>query len=79
VFFVAFFVRHFQLVGISNADGANLKTERIDMLKNKNDEVNFENIMTSELYKVTLDGTATLFKSRYVCGEASRLMAITLC
>jgi hypothetical protein len=24
-----------------------------DMLKNKNDEVNFENIMTSELYKVT--------------------------
>jgi hypothetical protein len=32
------------------------------MLKNKNDEVNFENIMTSELYKVTLDGTATLFK-----------------
>lgn len=33
-----------------------------DMLKNKNDETNFENIMTSELYKVNINGTATLFK-----------------
>ncbi|WP_166921752.1 alpha/beta hydrolase family protein [Flavobacterium poyangense] len=33
-----------------------------DMLKNKNDEANFENVITSELYKVTLNGTATLFK-----------------
>jgi hypothetical protein len=48
----------------------NLKTERIDMLKNKNDEVNFENIMTSELYKVTLDGTATLFKKNICMRES---------
>ncbi len=34
-----------------------------DMLKNKNDEINFENIITSELYKVTLDGKATLYKN----------------
>ncbi|OXA71520.1 S9 family peptidase [Flavobacterium aquidurense] len=33
-----------------------------DMLKNQNDEINFENIITSELYKVKLNGTATLFK-----------------
>jgi hypothetical protein len=44
----------------------NLKTES-NMLKNKNDEVNFENIMTSELYKVTLDG---FFQNRYVCRES---------
>ena len=49
---------------ISNADGAKSQNRTYpDMLKNKNDEVNFENIMTSELYKVTLDGTATLFKN----------------
>lgn len=48
---------------ISNADGAKSQNRTYpDMLKNKNDEVNFENIMTSELYKVTLDGSATLFK-----------------
>ena len=48
---------------ISNADGAKSQNRTYpDMLKNKNDELNFENIMTSELYKVTLDGTATLFK-----------------
>jgi hypothetical protein len=64
---------------ISNADGAKSQKQNVSRhVENKNDEVNFEN-MTSELYKVTLDGTATLFKSRYVCGKASRLMAITLC
>ena len=48
---------------ISNADGTKSQNRTYpDMLKNKNDEINFENIMTSELYKVTLDGTATLFK-----------------
>lgn len=48
---------------ISNADGAKSQNRTYpDMLKNKNDETNFENIITSELYKVNLNGTATLFK-----------------
>lgn len=48
---------------ISNADGAKSQNRTYpDMLKNKNDETNFENIVTSELYKVNLNGTATLFK-----------------
>ncbi|CAH0334975.1 hypothetical protein FVB9288_00593 [Flavobacterium sp. CECT 9288] len=48
---------------ISNADGSKSQNRTYpDMLKNANDEINFENIMTSELYKVSLDGTATLFK-----------------
>jgi dipeptidyl aminopeptidase/acylaminoacyl peptidase len=34
-----------------------------DLLKNKTDEANFENIMTSELYTVRLDGSTALFKS----------------
>jgi hypothetical protein len=35
---------------ISNADGAKSQNRTYpDMLKNKNDEVNFENIMTSEI------------------------------
>ena len=49
---------------ISNADGVKSQNRTYpDMLKNKNDEINFENVMTSELYKVNLDGTATLFKN----------------
>jgi dipeptidyl aminopeptidase/acylaminoacyl peptidase len=49
---------------ISNADGAKSQNRTYpDMLKNKNDEINFENIITSELYKVNLNGTATLFKN----------------
>ncbi|MBB1193336.1 S9 family peptidase [Flavobacterium sp. SOK18b] len=48
---------------ISNADGSKSQNRTYpDMLKNANDEINFENIMTSELYKINLDGTATLFK-----------------
>ncbi|MES2576328.1 MAG: prolyl oligopeptidase family serine peptidase [Bacteroidota bacterium] len=49
---------------ISNADGAKSQNRTYpDMLKNKNDEINFENIITSELYKINLNGTATLFKN----------------
>lgn len=33
-----------------------------DLLKNKTDEANFENLMSSEYYKVSLDGSAVLFK-----------------
>ncbi|MBC8757508.1 S9 family peptidase [Kordia sp. YSTF-M3] len=35
-----------------------------DLLKNKNDEFNFEQLATSELHKVSLDGTSTLWKSK---------------
>jgi dipeptidyl aminopeptidase/acylaminoacyl peptidase len=34
-----------------------------DLLKNKTDETNFENLVTSELYKITLSGNATLYKA----------------
>ncbi len=48
---------------ISSTSGAKSQNRTYpDMLKNQNDEINFENIITSELYKVNLDGTATLFK-----------------
>ena len=48
---------------ISNTSGSKSQNRTYpDMLKNQNDEINFENIITSELYKVTLNGTATLFK-----------------
>ena len=49
---------------ISNSEGAKSQNRTYaDMLKNKTDERNFENIITSELYKIKLDGTATLFKT----------------
>jgi hypothetical protein len=51
---------------ISNADGAKSQNRTYPDMKNKNDEVNFEN-HDSELYKVTLDGTATLFKKKQIC------------
>ncbi|PTX59019.1 dipeptidyl aminopeptidase/acylaminoacyl peptidase [Kordia periserrulae] len=35
-----------------------------DLLKNKNDEFNFEQLATAELYKVSLDGTTTLWKEK---------------
>ncbi|KAF2514169.1 S9 family peptidase [Flavobacterium foetidum] len=48
---------------ISNASGEKSQNRTYpDMLKNKNDEINFENIITSELYKVSLNGNAVLFK-----------------
>jgi dipeptidyl aminopeptidase/acylaminoacyl peptidase len=49
---------------ISNADGTKSQNRTYqDLLKNKADEENFENIVTSELYKVDLAGNKTLFKS----------------
>ena len=35
-----------------------------DLLKNKTDEANFEMLMTSEIYKINLDGTKTIWKER---------------
>lgn len=49
---------------VSVSDGAKSQNRTYpDLLKNKIDEANFENLITSELYKVTLSGTATLFKN----------------
>jgi dipeptidyl aminopeptidase/acylaminoacyl peptidase len=49
---------------ISNADGSVSQNRTYpDLLKNRTDETNFQNIITSELYKVGLDGTTTLFKT----------------
>ncbi|MEM6720120.1 MAG: prolyl oligopeptidase family serine peptidase [Bacteroidota bacterium] len=35
-----------------------------DLLKNKNDEFNFEQLATSELHKVNLDGTSSVWKAK---------------
>lgn len=48
---------------ISNSDGQVSQNRTYqDLLKNPIDEQNFENIVTSELYKVDLNGKETLFK-----------------
>jgi dipeptidyl aminopeptidase/acylaminoacyl peptidase len=49
---------------ISNSEGKVSQNRTYpDMLKNKTDETNFENLVTSELYKVSITGVATLNKS----------------
>ncbi len=50
---------------ISNSDGSKAQNRTYaDMLKNKTDEFNFETLVTSELYKIDLNGHAELFKER---------------
>jgi len=57
---------------ISTADGSKSQNRTYqDLLKNKSDETNFETIVASELYKVNLTGTATLFKSADLYVEES--------
>ena len=47
---------------ISTADGSKSQNRTYqDLLKNKTDETNFESLVHSELYKVNLNGTKTLF------------------
>lgn len=50
---------------VSVSDGA-VSSNRTyqDLLKNKTDEYNFEQIINTELYKVNLDGTIKLWKSK---------------
>lgn len=49
---------------VSNAAGTKSQNRTYpDMLKNKSDETNFENIITSELHTYSLNGTAALFKA----------------
>jgi len=48
---------------ISNADGSVSQNRTYpDLLKNRNDEINFENIASSELHKVNINGSSTLWK-----------------
>ncbi|GAB3719236.1 prolyl oligopeptidase family serine peptidase [Flavobacterium koreense] len=48
---------------VSVSDGAKSQNRTYqDLLKNKNDEANFDALVTSELYKVTISGASTLFK-----------------
>jgi dipeptidyl aminopeptidase/acylaminoacyl peptidase len=49
---------------ISNSDGSKAQNRTYqDLLKNPTDEANFVSLTTSELYRVQLDGTRTLYKS----------------
>ena len=48
---------------VSTSDGSKSQNRTYpDLLKNKTDETNFETLMTSELYKVSLSGKAEFFK-----------------
>ncbi len=50
---------------ISVSDGSKSQNRTYpDMLKNKTDETNFETLVTSELYKINLNGQAELFKGK---------------
>lgn len=50
---------------ISVSDGSKAQNRTYpDLLKNSSDEANFVTLTTSELYKVTLTGEATLFKGK---------------
>lgn len=49
---------------ISNSEGkASSNRTFQDLLKNKTDEVNFENLVTSELHTVSISGNASLYKN----------------
>lgn len=49
---------------VSVSDGAKSQNRTYpDLLKNKTDEQNFENLVTSELYKISLSGQSQLFKT----------------
>ncbi|HTN46044.1 MAG TPA: prolyl oligopeptidase family serine peptidase [Flavipsychrobacter sp.] len=51
------------IVSISDGSVSQNRTYQ-DLLKNKTDEYNFEQIATTELYKVSLNGQTTLFKEK---------------
>ncbi|MFZ4679263.1 MAG: prolyl oligopeptidase family serine peptidase [Flavobacterium sp.] len=49
---------------VSSSDGSKSQNRTYpDLLKNKTDETNFETLMTSELYKVSLSGKIDFFKA----------------
>lgn len=48
---------------VSTSDGSKSQNRTFqDLLKNKTDETNFETLVTSELYKIDLNGKSSLFK-----------------
>ncbi|MGC4041762.1 MAG: prolyl oligopeptidase family serine peptidase [Flavobacterium sp.] len=57
---------------VSSSDGSKSQNRTYpDMLKNKADETNFETLMSSELYKVSLSGSSSFFKgSDLYAGES---------
>ena len=57
---------------VSSSDGSKSQNRTYpDLLKNKTDETNFENLMTSEIYKVSLSGKLDFFKgSDLYAGES---------
>jgi dipeptidyl aminopeptidase/acylaminoacyl peptidase len=70
-------------VTVSDGSKAQNRTYQ-DLLKNKNDEANFETLTTSELYKVSLDGKSTKWKDAAMYGglsfspDGNYVMATTL-
>jgi len=57
---------------ISNSDGSKAQNRTYqDLLKNKTDEANFEMLVTSELYKINLNGQAELFKGKAMYSNES--------
>lgn len=57
---------------VSVSDGSKSQNRTYqDLLKNKNDEANFDALVTSELYKISLSGSLELFKSAAIyAGES---------
>jgi len=57
---------------VSVSDGSKSQNRTYqDLLKNKTDEANFDALVTSELYKITISGNASLFKSAAIyAGES---------
>lgn len=57
---------------ISNATGVQAQNRTYaDLLKNRIDEANFENVITSELHKISLSGKTSLFKKADMFAEES--------
>jgi dipeptidyl aminopeptidase/acylaminoacyl peptidase len=57
---------------VSTSDGSKSQNRTYqDLLKNKTDEINFEIIATSELYKIDLNGTTQLYKSADIYASES--------
>lgn len=51
------------IISVSDGNKAPNRTFQ-DLLKNKTDEANFETLVSSELYKVNIDGTSSLYKGK---------------
>ena len=57
---------------VSNSTGAVSQNRTFaDLLKNKNDEANFESLVTSELHKVSLNGKSSFFRKAEMYEEAN--------